>query len=87
MYYNSKIQIFFSYSKAREELSSKTQKLTEVLSDYGDVVPRREFEHLEKQLKVLSYTAIIFKKNNQFRKNRLPSNVKSVKPFFVTHKF
>jgi len=51
-------------TKAREELSSKTQRLTEVLSDYGDVVPRREFEALERQFKALGEEHAEMKKNN-----------------------
>lgn len=41
------------FSKAREELEHKSQRLTEVLTDYGDVVPRREFEKMEKQFQVM----------------------------------
>ncbi|XP_070537284.1 translin-associated factor X-interacting protein 1-like [Ptychodera flava] len=35
--------------KAREDLSSATQRLNEMIANYGDVVPRRDFEALEKQ--------------------------------------
>ncbi|XP_065064589.1 translin-associated factor X-interacting protein 1-like [Rhopilema esculentum] len=37
--------------KAREDLEAKTQKLAEVLADFGDVVPRRDFERLDAQFK------------------------------------
>jgi len=35
--------------KAREDLDKKSIKLSEVLADYGDVVPRRDFEKMEVQ--------------------------------------
>lgn len=50
--------------KAREELAAKTQKLTEVLSDYGDVVPRREYENLEKKYQVTHEEFEELKKSN-----------------------
>eukprot|EP00794_Sanderia_malayensis_P018901 gene18901-20803_t len=39
--------------KTREDLATKTQKLAEVMADFGDVVPRRNFEELDAQFKVL----------------------------------
>ena len=38
--------------KAREDLDAKNQKLAEMEADYGDVVPRRDFERLEAQFNV-----------------------------------
>jgi len=35
--------------KAREDLDKKNIKLAEVMADYGDVVPRRDFEKMEVQ--------------------------------------
>ena len=34
-------------SKTKEDLVKLQDKLNEVLADYGDVVPRREYERLE----------------------------------------
>jgi len=51
-------------TKAREELANKTQRLTEVLSDYGDVVPRRDFESVERQLKCMQDEHTELRKNN-----------------------
>ena len=38
--------------KAREDLDAKNKKLAEMEADYGDVVPRRDFERLEAQFNV-----------------------------------
>ena len=38
--------------KAREDLDAKNKKLAEMEADYGDVVPRRDFERLESQFSV-----------------------------------
>ena len=38
--------------QARHDLDLKTQKLAEVMADYGDVVPRRDFEKLKSDHKV-----------------------------------
>ena len=38
--------------KAREDLDAKSSKLAEMEADYGDVVPRRDFERLEAQFTV-----------------------------------
>lgn len=43
---------FSSCRKAREDLDAKSQKLAEMEADYGDVVPRRDFERLEAQFNV-----------------------------------
>ena len=43
------------YSKTKEDLEKLQNKLNEVLADYGDVVPRREYERLE-ALSSVSYT-------------------------------
>lgn len=44
--------IFFYDRKAREDLDAKNKKLAEMEADYGDVVPRRDFERLEAQFNV-----------------------------------
>lgn len=43
---------FFCDRKAREDLDAKNKKLAEMEADYGDVVPRRDFERLEAQFNV-----------------------------------
>lgn len=43
---------FFYDRKAREDLDAKNKKLAEMEADYGDVVPRRDFERLEAQFNV-----------------------------------
>ena len=43
---------FFFYRKAREDFDAKNKKLAEMEADYGDVVPRRDFERLEAQFNV-----------------------------------
>ena len=44
--------MFSCARKAREDLDAKNQKLAEMEADYGDVVPRRDFERLEAQFNV-----------------------------------
>ena len=39
--------------KAREDEAAATQRLNEMEANYGDVIPRRDFETLQKQ-----YTAL-----------------------------
>ena len=46
------LSLFSSFRKAREDLDAKSQKLAEMEADYGDVVPRRDFERLEAQFNV-----------------------------------
>ena len=43
---------FFLSSRAREDLRLANQKINTILADYGDVVPRREYEMLEASYKV-----------------------------------
>ena len=38
--------------RAREDLRAAHQRINSMLADYGDVVPRREFEMLETSYKV-----------------------------------
>ena len=52
---------FSSCRKAREDLDAKSQKLAEMEADYGDVVPRRDFERLEAQFNV-SFPFTVFSK-------------------------
>ena len=35
------------FSRAREDLRTCNQRINTMLADYGDVVPRREFEMME----------------------------------------
>ena len=37
------------FRKAREDETAATQRLNEMVADYGDVIPRRDFEALEKK--------------------------------------
>ena len=39
-------------SRAREDLRVANQRINTILADYGDVVPRREYEMLEDSYKV-----------------------------------
>ena len=46
--------------RAREDLRVANQRINTILADYGDVVPRREYEVLESSYKVwkqLQYTS------------------------------
>lgn len=51
--------------KAREDLDAKSQKLAEMEADYGDVVPRRDFERLEAQFNKLQKDMETFTVDNQ----------------------
>jgi len=53
--------LFPCFRKAREDLDAKNQKLAEMEADYGDVVPRRDFERLEAQFNVSSPPFLICK--------------------------
>ena len=44
--------LFLLSSRAREDLRLANQKINTILADYGDVVPRREYEMLEASYKV-----------------------------------
>ena len=44
------------FSRAREDLRAANQRINTMLADYGDVVPRREFEMLETSYKVHART-------------------------------
>lgn len=44
-----------SCSRAREDLRLANQKINTILADYGDVVPRRDYEMLEASYKVQLY--------------------------------
>lgn len=46
------VMLRIALKQARLDLDLKTQKLAEVMADYGDVVPRRDFEKLEELHKV-----------------------------------
>ena len=39
--------------KAREDIEIKNQKLAQMEADYGDVVPRRDYEKLKEQFHTL----------------------------------
>lgn len=47
-----KYEYLCSYRKAREDEKAASQRLNEMIANYGDVIPRRDFEALEKQHKV-----------------------------------
>ena len=39
---------FFFFRKAREDEAAATRRLNEMIANYGDVIPRRDFEQLQK---------------------------------------
>ncbi|XP_022094561.1 translin-associated factor X-interacting protein 1-like [Acanthaster planci] len=43
------VKLKIALRKAREDLTDATQRLTEMIANYGDVVPRRDFEGLKVQ--------------------------------------
>ena len=53
-----KVAFFLMFSRAREDLRLANQKINTILADYGDVVPRREYEMLEASYKVHTYYII-----------------------------
>eukprot|EP00112_Aurelia_sp_Birch-Aquarium-sp1_P013495 Seg2867.2 transcript_id=Seg2867.2/GoldUCD/mRNA.D3Y31 product="Translin-associated factor X-interacting protein 1" protein_id=Seg2867.2/GoldUCD/D3Y31 len=59
------VMLKMALKKTREDLEAKTQKLAEVLADFGDVVPRRDFERLDAKFKVLEEEMAILKKDYQ----------------------
>ena len=40
--------------RAREDEAAATKKLNEMIANYGDVIPRRDYEELQKQYEVLT---------------------------------
>jgi hypothetical protein len=44
--------IFYHGRKAREDEKRASVRLNEMIANYGDVIPRRDFEALEKKHKV-----------------------------------
>lgn len=42
------------YRRAREDEKAASKRLSEMEANYGDVIPRRDFETLEKKHKVQS---------------------------------
>ena len=40
------------YRRAREDLRAANLRINQMLADYGDVVPRREFEMIESSFRV-----------------------------------
>ncbi len=54
----------FSFRKARDDEAAATRRLNEMIANYGDVIPRRDFETLDKthQVWVPSYnkSSILF---------------------------
>lgn len=52
--YEEFISGVFHYRKAREDLEARTKKLSEVMANFGDVVPSKDFERLDAQFKVLT---------------------------------
>ena len=49
---HSRIIIFYVYSRAREDLRAANLRINQMLADYGDVVPRREFDMIETSFRV-----------------------------------
>jgi hypothetical protein len=47
------IQNFICIRKAREDIEIKNQKLAQMEADYGDVVPRRDYERLNERFQML----------------------------------
>ena len=45
-------RFYFCYRKAREDEAAATRRLNEMEANYGDVIPRRDFEALQKQYQV-----------------------------------
>lgn len=43
---------FYDSRKAREDEKNASIRLNEMIANYGDVIPRRDFEALEKKYKV-----------------------------------
>ena len=41
------------FRKAREDIELKNQKLAQMEADYGDVVPRRDYEQLKERFHML----------------------------------
>ena len=55
MSYHITSLLFFitsSISRAREDLRLANQRITTIMADYSDVVPRREYERMETAYKV-----------------------------------
>ena len=46
---------FLYFRKAREDEKSASVRLNEMIANYGDVIPRRDFEALEKKYKVADF--------------------------------
>jgi len=44
--------VLLFYRKAREDEMDASRRLNEMIANYGDVVPRRDFEQLQKQNEV-----------------------------------
>ena len=45
-----------SRRRAREDLEARTKKLSEVMANFGDVVPSKDYERLDAQFKVISHS-------------------------------
>ena len=43
---------FVSERKAREDEASATKRMNEMIANYGDVIPRRDYEQLQKHYQV-----------------------------------
>lgn len=59
------VMLRIALRKAREDLDSKTQRLAEVMADYGDVIPRRDFEKLESRFKAMETEHDVMKKDHE----------------------
>lgn len=52
MQFVTKLNFIAEYRKSREDLSEATRRLNEMIANYGDVVPRRDFEFLKADFEV-----------------------------------
>lgn len=51
----------YLFSRAREDLRACNQRINTMLADYGDVVPRREFEMMETTCQVSKNTLLHYR--------------------------
>ena len=46
------INLLCIFRRAREDEAAASKRLSEMVANYGDVIPRRDFEGLQKQYQV-----------------------------------
>ncbi|XP_071785996.1 translin-associated factor X-interacting protein 1-like [Asterias amurensis] len=59
------IKLKIALRRAREDLTDATQRLTEMIANYGDVVPRRDFEGLKVEHEKLQEEMELLKKDHE----------------------